>query len=49
MRKQKVLNILTIEGMEAWQGYLSNEKRELLIKSWAGTFRLLAFGCRALL
>jgi hypothetical protein len=39
MRKQKNLNNLSIEGMEAWQGYLSQEKREILIKSWAGTFR----------
>lgn len=39
MRKQKNLNKLSIEGMESWQGYLSKEKRELLIKSWAGTFR----------
>lgn len=39
MRKQKNLNKLSIEGMESWQGYLSQEKRALLIKSWAGTFR----------
>jgi len=39
MRKQKNLNILNIEGMESWQGYLSDAKRELLNKSWAGTFR----------
>jgi hypothetical protein len=39
MRKQKDLNKLCFEGMEAWQGYLSDAKRELLNKSWAGTFR----------
>jgi hypothetical protein len=39
MIKQKNLNKLSFEGMESWQGYLSEEKRELLIKSWAGTFR----------
>ncbi len=39
MRKQKDLNILTFEGMESWQGYLSKAKIELLRKTWAGTFR----------
>ena len=39
MRKQKNLNILPIEGMEPWQGYFSKAKKEILEKSWAGTFR----------
>lgn len=39
MRKQKDLNILTFEGMEPWQGYLSKAKIELLNKTWAGSFR----------
>ncbi len=39
MRKQKDLNILTFEGMEPWQGYLSKAKIKLLNKTWAGSFR----------
>lgn len=39
MRKQKNINILSIEGMEPWHGYHSKEKMELLQKSWAGAFR----------
>lgn len=37
MRKQKDLNILTFEGMEPWQGYLSKAKIKLLNKTWAGS------------
>jgi Transposase DDE domain/Transposase domain (DUF772) len=39
MRKQKNLDNLSFEGMEPWQGYLSDAKIELLNKTWAGAFR----------
>ena len=39
MRKQKNLNILTFEGMEASKAYFSKQKLAILENSWAGTFR----------
>ena len=39
MRKQKDLNKISFNGMESWQGYFTKEKRAILNKSWAGTFR----------
>ncbi len=39
MRKQKDLNSLSFEGMEPWQGYLSEDKIIILNNSWAGVFR----------